>query len=121
MEKIVIPHITIDFAEYIDEVETRFSHGVAEDLEIHELNALQMRLLKKIENEFTEQLRMALAEINRTLNQLSVKFADQIQADLCAELEKLNKQVGEKNRYIKKYCNFEDVIKTLKGRIEPFI
>lgn len=121
LEKIVIPHITIDFAEYIDEVETRFSHGVAEDSEIHELNALQMRLLKKIENEFTEQLLKALAEIDRTLNQLSVKFADQIEADLCAELEKLNKQVGEKNRYIKKYCNFEDVIKKLKGRIAPFI
>ena len=117
LDKISIPHISIDYTPYIDEVETRFEKGYAENEEIHKLYNLQIKLLNRIETEMNEQLRYALEEIGKTLKKQANSFADQIKNDLCAELDKLQEQVEEKEHYIEEYRKFADIVKKFKSQI----
>ena len=117
LDKISIPHIYIDYTPYIDEVETRFEKGYAENEEIHKLYNLQIKLLNRIETEMNEQLRYALEEIGKTLKKQANSFADQIKNDLCAELDKLQEQVEEKEHYIEEYRKFADIVKKFKSQI----
>ena len=117
LAKISIPHISFDFTPYIDEVETRFKDGYAKNEDIHQLTNLQSRLLDKIEVEISQQLVNALKEITATLKKQAVCFADQIEKDFCAELEKLQKQVEERERYIEEYHKFADNVKKMKTQI----
>ena len=117
LDKISIPHISIDYTPYIDEVETRFEKGYAENEEIHKLYNLQIKLLNRIETEMNEQLRYALEEIGKTLKKQANSFADQIKNDLCAELDKLQEQVEEKEHYIEEYRMFADIVKKFKSQI----
>ena len=117
LDKISIPHIYIDYTPYIDEVETRFEKGYAENEEIHKLYNLQIKLLNRIETEMNEQLRYALEEIKKTLNKQANSFADQIEKKLCAELDKLQEQVEEKEHYIEEYRMFADIVKKFKSQI----
>lgn len=117
LDKISIPHISIDYTPYIDEVETRFEKGYAKNEEIHKLDILQTKLLNRIEKEMNEQLCYALKEIEKTLNKQANSFADQIKNKLCAELDKLQEQVEEKERYIEEYRKFADIVKKFKSQI----
>lgn len=117
LDKISIPHISIDYTPYIDEVETRFEKGYAENEEIHKLDILQTKLLNRIETEMNEQLYYALKEIEKTLKKQANSFADRIKNDLCAELDKLQEQVEEKERYIEEYRKFADIVKKFKSQI----
>lgn len=117
LAKISIPHITFDFTPYIDEIETRFKSGYAKNEEIHLLKNLQTRLLDQIEVQISTQLVNALKEITATLKKQAVSFADQIENDFCAELEKLQKQVAEREHYIEEYLKFADAVKKMKAQI----
>ncbi|WP_443682060.1 hypothetical protein, partial [Phascolarctobacterium succinatutens] len=120
LAKISIPHITFDYLPYIDEVKTRFREGYARNDEIHQLRNLQSELLNKIEIEISEQLVKALKEITETLNTQAVSFADQIENELCGELEKLQKQAKEKERYIAEYRKFEQNLREVKKTYNSF-
>lgn len=120
LAKISIPHITFDYLPYIDEVKTRFREGYARNDEIHQLRNLQSELLNKIEIEISEQLVKALKEITETLNTQAVSFADQIENELCGELEKLQKQAKEKERYIAEYRKFEQNLREVKKTYMSF-
>lgn len=117
LAKISIPHISFDFTPYIDEVETRFKSGYAQNEEIHQLTNLQSVLLNRIEVEITKQLVNALKEVRLTLKKQAVSFADQIENDFCTELEKLKKQVEEREHYIEEYHKFADTVKKMKTQI----
>lgn len=117
LAKISIPHIGFDFTSYIDEVETRFKSGYAKNEEIHQLTNLQSRLLDQIEVEMSTQLVNALNEITKTLKAQAVCFADQIENDFCTELEKLQKQVKERERYIEEYQSFAKNVRNMKTKI----
>ncbi|MCR5836998.1 MAG: dynamin family protein [Lachnospiraceae bacterium] len=117
LAKISIPHIGFDYTPYIDEVETRFKSGYAQNEDIHQLTNLQSRLLDQIEVEIAKQLVDALKGITTTLKKQAVSFADQIENDFCTELEKLQKQVEEREHYIEAYHNFADVVKKMKAQI----
>lgn len=114
LAKISIPHIEFDFTRYIDEVETRFKNGYAENEEIHQLSSLQSRLLDQIENDVAAQLAKALSEITQTLKTQAVCFADQIEDEFCNELAKLQGQVEEKERCIGEYNKFSECIRKTK-------
>ena len=117
LSKISIPHIEFDFTKYIDEVETRFKSGYAKNEEIHQLSDLQSRLLDKIEAEIVTQLTNALADISKTLREQAVCFADQIENDFCSELNKLQGQVEERERYIAEYKKFAEQVRKIKTNI----
>lgn len=117
LDKISIPHITFDSTPYIDELETRFKEGYAKDEAIHELNVLQSRLLNDIEKDISTQLANELKEIKKTLETQAVLFADQIENEFCGELEKLQGQVEEREKYIEKYHEFAKSIKDLKAKL----
>lgn len=117
LEKISIPHIEFNFTKYIDEVETRFKSGYAKNEEIHQLTNLQSRLLDRIEVEVATQLINALSEITKTLKTQAVCFADQIENDFCSELEKLQGQVEERERYIEEYNKFAECIREMKAKM----
>jgi len=117
LAKISIPHIGFDFTPYLDEVETRFKSGYAQNEEIHRLTSLQSRLLDKIETEIASQLVSALEEITKTLQKQAVKFADQIESEFCSELEKLQGQVIERERYIEEYHKFAEVVREMKKQM----
>lgn len=117
LDKIAIPHIEFDYTKYIDEVETRYSSGYAKNEEIHQLKNLQTRLLNQIEQELGVQLKNALSEISKTLNTQAVSFADQIEGIFCNELEKLQGQVAEREKYISEYLHFADTVRGLKTEL----
>lgn len=117
LDRISIPHIEFDFTKYIDEVETRFKNGYAKNEEIHQLKNLQSKLLNRIEEEFGKQLMDVLIAIETTLKQQAVSFADQISNSFCNELEKLKGQVEEREKYIKKYIEFAENIRTIKDEL----
>lgn len=116
LDKISVPHISFDYTPYIDEIETRFKDGYAKgEKEISQLNSLQTRLLNQIEDEISWQLHDGLKDITKTLKTQAVLFADQIENEFCSELEKLQGQVEEKERYIKKYYEFAQILKDIKA------
>ena len=117
LSKISIPHINLDFTKYIDEVETRFKGGYAENEKIHELTELQSKLLNQMEEEISDQLLKSLQEITETLRIQAVTFADRIEKDFCAELDKLKKQIKEREHYIKEYCDFAENVRKMKNQI----
>ena len=114
LAKISIPYIQFDYTKYIDEVETRFRLGYAKNEEIHSLNALQSRLLNKMESEIGTQLIEALENLKSALNKQAMEFADQIEGEFCSELKKISGQIEEKGEYIKKYSEFSDVVRKLR-------
>ena len=99
---------------YIDEIETRFKSGYAKNEEIHQLKNLQSKLLDKIEVEISTQLVNALKEITKTLNAQALVFADQIEDEFCSELEKLQGQVEQRERYIEEYHKFTQIVRDMK-------
>lgn len=117
LDKISVPHISFDFTPYIDEVETKFKNGYSKNEEIHQLTSLQSRLLERMEEDISKQLVNVLNEIAATLKKQAVTFADQIENDFCAELEKLQDQVEEKETFIKKYHKFAANVKNMKVQI----
>lgn len=117
LDKISIPHMELDYTWYIDEVETHFKSGYAENEEIHRLKSLQTRLLNEIEKALGEQLRAALADISKALQQQAIHFADNIEGKLCNELEKLQGQVAERERYISEYVQFAEAVRGLKSAV----
>ena len=118
MAKISIPHIEFDVTPYIDEIDTRFKSGYAKGEEIHQLSNLQSRVLNKIEVEISKQLVDALKEITEMLREQAVRFADQIEADFCNELEKLQKQAREKEKYIEEYHKFAKSVREMKTKMQ---
>ena len=116
-EKISIPDIHIDFSNYLDEVDARFPEGYAENNDIHKLNTLQSRLLNQMEDELINKLLAARQEIQSTLQKQAISFADQIENEFCAELEKLKTQIIEKEHYIKSYTEFAETVKQLKQKV----
>ena len=117
LAKISIPHIGFDYTSYIDEIDTRFKSGYAKNEEIHQLTSLQSKLLDKIEVEITSQLLNALEEITKTLQSQAVHFADQIEREFCGELEKLQGQVEERERYIEEYHKFAENVREMKVKM----
>lgn len=117
LDKISIPHMELDYTWYIDEVETHFKSGYAENEEIHRLKSLQTRLLNEIEKALGEQLRVALADISKALQKQATHFADDIEGKLCSELEKLQGQVAERERYISEYVQFAEAVRGLKSAV----
>lgn len=117
LAKISVPHISFDFTPYIDEIETRFKSGYAKNEEIHQLTNLQSKLLDKIEIEISIQLVNALKEITKTLRTQAVDFADQIENEFCSELEKLQGQVEERERYIEEYHKFAQKVREMKANM----
>lgn len=117
LSKISIPHIDFDFTPYIDEIETRFKSGYAKNEEIHQLTNLQIKLLDRIEVEISTQLVNALNEITKILKKQAVHFADQIENEFCSELEKLQGQVEERERYIEEYHKFAQNVREMKASI----
>ena len=117
LAKISIPHIEFDFTPYIDEVDARFKEGCAKNEDIHRLTQLQSKLLNGIEIEIVNQLMDALQKIKKTLDTQAVNFADQIEKNLCCELEKLKGQIEEKERYIEEYNKFTDTVREVKSKL----
>ncbi len=114
LSKISIAHMELDYTPYIDELETHFNKGYAGNEEIHQLESLQTRLLDNIEQVMTEQLKDALKDISKTLKDQGVHFADDIEGKLCGELEKLQGQVDEREKYIAGYVRFAEETRGLK-------
>ncbi len=117
LAKISIPHIKVDVTEYIDEVDTRFQGGYAKNQDIHRLSSLQSNFLNRIEKNLMTQLAGALSEMTKTLNTQAVCFADQIEKEFCSELEKLQSQAIEKERYIEAYKKFAGCLREMKADI----
>ena len=117
LAKISIPYIELDFKPYIYEVETRFSDGHAQNNEIYSLQALQTKLLDKIQTEIKDKLKNSSEKIKKILKDQAVSFADKVEAEFCNELIKLQNQVKEKEEYIRKYHEFADDIREIKSKI----
>ena len=117
LDKISIPHMELDYTKYIDEVDTHFKSGYAENEEIHRLKILQTRLLNEIDKTMGEQLSAALTDISKALQKQAIHFADDIEGKLCSELEKLQGQVAERERYISEYLQFADTVRNLKSAV----
>lgn len=117
LDKISIPHISCDITSYEYEVDSTFRDGYAKNTEIHKLENLQSNLLNKIEIDISNQLLVALEDITKILNKQAISFADQIKNDFCTELEKLEKQVEEKEHYIEKYHEFSEAVNRMKQQI----
>lgn len=117
LDRISIPHISFDYTPYIDVIETSFKSGFAKNEEIHRLSVLQTKLLNQIQVDISKQLCDALEDITKTLKTQAVLFADQIENEFCGELEKLQGQVEEKERYIEEYREFAQILKDLKAKV----
>ena len=64
-----------------------------------------------------EQLSSALTNISKALQEQAIHFADDIEGKLCSELEKLQGQVAERERYISEYVQFADTVRELKSAV----
>lgn len=117
LDRISIPHISFDYTPYIDVIETSFKSGFAKNEEIHRLSVLQTKLLNQIQVDISKQLCDALDDITKTLKTQAVLFADQIENEFCGELEKLQGQVEEKERYIEEYREFAQILKDMKAKV----
>lgn len=117
LSKISIPNISLDFSKYIDEINTVFKYGYARDNEIHQLSSIQLKILNNIEKDLRNQLKNMQQNISDTLQKQGVSFADNIEKVFCDELEKLQKQVKEKEYYISEYEKLSSKIKEFKNLI----
>lgn len=117
LNKLSIPHIDNDYSKYIDELNTSFRGNIVKNNEIHKLNYEQTLLLIKIEADYVNQLKEKLDEISSILDYQSATFADKIENKFCNELDKLNQQSKEKERYLNEYENAEKVLKEMKRRL----
>ena len=117
LKKISIPNIKLDYTPYIDEMESRFQSGYVKNDDIHLLKNFQTRLLNNMECAITQQLEDALTTISGKLNDQAVHFADEIESKLCGELEKLQSQVAEREKYIAGYVRFAEVLRKIKKEI----
>lgn len=117
LNRISIPHMELDYTRYIDVVGTVFKSGYAENEEIHRLKSLQTRLFNEIEIAMGKKLDETLSKISRVLKDQAVHFADDIEGKLCGELEKLQGQVAEGEKYIAAYAQFTETVRGLKAKV----
>ena len=118
LKEISVPSIKLDYTVYIDEIDTRFKSGAAKDEQIHELNKIQANLLDRVENEVGKQLMDEASEFTGILKRQAVSFADKIEHGFTSEIEKLETQISDKERYIKEYHIFRILLQDLKGRLQ---
>ena len=118
LKEISVPSIKLDYTVYIDEIDTRFQSGVAKDEQIHELNKIQVNLLDRVENEVEKQLMDEASKFTDILKKQAVSFADKIEHGFTSEIEKLETQISDKERYIKEYYIFRNLLQDLKGRLQ---
>lgn len=111
------PEIRFDYTTYIDQVESQFPSGYAENDDIHKLKSLQTRLLNEIDQDMGQQLTAALQMAANMLNKQAVTFADRIQELLCGELEKLQGQIQERETYLAAYQQFDKTIQQMKKQL----
>ena len=111
------PEIRFDYTTYIDQVESQFPAGYAENDDIHKLKALQTRLLNEIDQVMGQQLTAALQGAANMLNKQAVTFADRIQELLCGELEKLQGQIQERETYLAAYQQFDKTVQQMKKQL----
>lgn len=113
--RITIPNVNISPYQYIDEVHTEFTSGVANDEEIYVLANLQQRVLTKIYEEYSNQLDKCSVTIRNTLEEQARKFADDLESRIRGELEILSKQADEKEMNVNRYEMFLKDIKDSKN------
>lgn len=118
LDRISIPHMQMDYTPYIDELESRFPSGYVKNEQIHQLKNLQTRLLNDMEYAIIQQLEDALVTISKELNDQAVHFADEIEGKLCGELEKLQSQVAEREKYIAGYVQFADTLRKIRAELQ---
>lgn len=118
LKKISVPLIKIDYTDYMDEIDTRFNSGFAQNEEIDQLIQLQTKLLARVEKEIGEQLQKNLEDIADILRKQATSFADEIERGFFGEIEKLETQVEEKEKYIAQYRKFRNILQELKDKLK---
>lgn len=113
--RITIPSVNVSPYQYIDEVHTEFTSGVADDKEIHKLANLQQRILTMICEEYANQLDECAKKIRSALEEQAIIFSDDLERRIRGELEVLSKQADEKETNVKRYEMFLKEVKDCKS------
>lgn len=114
LSKIVIPSINIDATEYLDQVSSHFSAGVAKGQDIHKLSSLQADLMSSVMENMIKQTNDCVNEIRRLLDEQAVSFTDDIIVRLKSEGERIMEQMKDQKRFLGEYRKFVDEIRDMR-------
>ena len=114
LSKIVIPAINIDATEYLDQVYSHFSAGVAKGQDIHKLSSLQADLMNSVMENMIRQTNDCVNEIRRLLDEQAVSFTDDIIGKLKSEGERIMEQMKDQERFLGEYRKFVDEIRDMR-------
>lgn len=113
LTKLTIPEVAVDSNRYLDMVNSQFAKGYAANDEIHEMNSMQVELLSKINNEYSDKLMENGNAIVKIMKQESVGFADALEKKFSGDRELLMKQMEEQEKYIQLNTSFVKAINEL--------
>lgn len=114
VNRITIPNVEIDMDKHIDTIRDGFSNAQVRDSEVSRLKQEQSKVAKLIETDILKEVTLILNKIIDKLNHIKVNFIPEITKDMMEDVDKIEKQIKNKEDYLKRYDN---LIKLLENSL----
>lgn len=108
INKVTIPEINVEAFQYQGTIENAFTSRVVKNEDIHKLRMTEEKVLQEIAYKIKEEMDETRDKINNIMGELSASFVDDIIKNLTSNIDRLKKQIEDREHFIQKYSELSD-------------
>lgn len=118
LSKVTIPEFSVvDVEKYQSMIIEEFPSAQVRDEDISRLELRQTVILDKIATDITDALERKAAQVEKTLNEQSIHFTDDVKKAIVARMELLQKNINDKAGSIARYKDFLSRVAACKDEL----
>ena len=114
LNRIDLPVIKIDVAEYLNSVSSKFSGELRDSGARSQIQSLLPEVISKLFDAISEIFTAEIANFKRQMDSIKDNFAEHLLSDINKEFEELKVAWADKDRNIKILQDYIDTLKILK-------
>ncbi len=103
VNRITIPHVTLDADAHIDTIRSSFSSSEVRDSQIEALRKEQARVVALVLKDIIKEVSTTLDEIKTKMTAIQDNFIPELTRDLEEETKRLSLQLKEKQKFMARY------------------
>lgn len=118
INKVTIPDINVEAFQYQGTIENAFTSSVVKNEDIHKLRMIEEKVLQEIAYKIKEEIDETRDKINNIMGELSASFVDDIIKNLTSNIDRLKKQIEDREHFIQKYSELSDNLLNYKQLVK---
>ena len=118
INKVTIPDINVEVSQYQGTIENAFISSVVKNEDIHKLRMIEEKVLQEIAYKIKEEIDETRDKINNIVGELSASFVDDIIKNLTSNIDRLKKQIEDREHFIQKYSELSDNLLNYKQLVK---